>query len=419
MPAPTFNPSDTNPELHVDREGDLAWLSGEVEARLMDGSLESAAWLVTGAKGSGKTIFVKRVLRALKAQHPQDTLFIEVDCRTQLRSRTVLRDVAQRTVGQLEELRRRGGKVSSELHDAAQALLAIARLDEAELRVVHENVAQYKASLGAEVKLAVKNTLNTVFGVSLERSVKDSKALSGSVKFTEQGLCEVFCAFFRDLREAGYTVVLFIDNLDELEHDYKDEKARQRVREEARWVQQITTSPIVSVLCMRSYFASVARPGLIGLALDPLTPTLLLGILEARIKKERPDVRTEYDTRSEVRALTQWIAGAAKTPLAALHWLRWFWSRNAFEPRARKQEVWKFVRSAYPGVPEDLIQRVAQDVDDPTIADRSTVLQQACQGKEVALALLQDHEVILPNDFWNPLQFTLDPTLATVQDELR
>ncbi len=413
-----FDPRETRHDLFVDRESDQRWLRRNIEATLSNrDTIAGRSICVHGPKGSGKTIFARTVLHAVKARSEflTRTVFVEVDCRRLASARAVFNAVTQGLVEGLLSLQAARVAVSAALINAAKGLLALTRFTgDVELKVAHEHIAQFKLSGGADIgltpKLALPAKLGALFGISFERSEKEVRTLTGTVAFDEAGLCASLKELLADVRRANLDVVLFLDNIDELHHDYKDEATRQLVWQQAEWALELAQAPVVMLACMRSYYSGVARAFSLTRALDPVPENVRLGIIERRVKEEPEEVRTQC-AEPPVKAMMNRVAGAASTPLACLQWFQAFAEEEAYDREAQQREVLRFVRGTYAQIPTGLIEKVVREFDAPdTEVDRKVVLD-ACGGNETLFAALQDREVILPNDFWNPLRFTLDPAL--------
>src|SRR5262249_46473340 len=152
-------------------------------------------------------------------------------------------------------------------------------------------VTQYKAAAELSGQASFYTTLKSTFNISVERSKKQYEGLTGSVQIDEYQLCLLFKDFFSDLREQGFNVVLFVDNLDELHHNYRDPAQREHARQQAEWVLELKQAPIALLACMRTYFSDIARDFGNKLTLPPMPGNVLLGILERRIKDETPSTR--------------------------------------------------------------------------------------------------------------------------------
>lgn len=409
---------DTDPALFVDRERDQQWLHAGLEAYLNERAPDRGrSFVVIGAKGSGKTIFARRVIASVRKKFLSNTLFIEVDCRRQASSRAVFNIVAQSIVDELQKLSHAGAKVRPALLDAAKMLTAVTRFTEVELKVAHEHTMQFKAAVSATPKLGVLQKLEATFGLSLENVEKRVKTLTGKVTFDEAGLCAAIKELLADIRHAGFSVLLFVDNVDELHHDYKDDATRRRVFQEAEWVIELAQAPVAMVACMRSYYSGVAR-ALQKRALDPLAAPYLKGVLERRVREESDEVRRWFTT-APAQAMANEVSKHAPTPLACLQWFQWFAEEDAYDPDAMERTAERLLRAEYANVPLDTLRRIAQSFKRPTDEIDRAQLLAACGESESELATVQDRQVVLPNDFFNPTRFTLDPTVFVLHRAFR
>ncbi len=181
---------DVDPEQFVNRSEEVEGLEKAVGGYLdvTDARL-GRAFRVTGAKGSGKTIFARHVLRRLKARHGGNTLFLEVDCRRCPDSRAVFAVIAQKIIEELSSLKRAKAAIKDELFATAQVLSTITGFTSVELKVVHEHVTQYKAAAELSGQASFYTSLKSTFNISVERSKKQYDGLTGSVQFNEYKLC--------------------------------------------------------------------------------------------------------------------------------------------------------------------------------------------------------------------------------------
>lgn len=410
-----FNAMETDPGLFVNRTAECEWLASSVQAwlaRPKDATVRQS-WCVHGPKGSGKTIFARKVLgdvRAAVPQHFKNTLFLEVDCRRLNSSRAVYNDVAMRVALELKRLKDARVAVPDELFGMCQAFLALTRLEgNVEAQVAHENLVRFQAALGSKASL-FRNILEGTFGLTFETSQRKTQSFRGSLRFDDAGLCSALKAYFCDLRDAGFRVLLFVDNVDELQHEYRTDDLRRKTKEQAEWVLELADAPIATLVCMRSYFSGVART-MPKRALSPLGGNHLVGILEKRIKLESKEVQKQFQAEAGMKVMAHWLADWAPTPLAYLQWFQNLAEREAWSAGARKAAIREVVRSEYANVSFELIERVVALFNKADSEVESQKVLAACERSDADFALIQDRQVILPNDFWNPSRFTLDPLL--------
>ena len=245
--------------------------------------------------------------------------------------------IASATVESLDGLRAAGVKVSRELIANAQILATIASFDETELKIVHEHLEQHKVALGLEGKRALLGTLNVHFGISLERSSKTVKELAGKVRFDDHRLCKAVCALFRDVREAGIDVVLYLDNLDELRHTYAAPEERERVRLDVDTVLLVREAPIGLVVNVRTYFSGILPREMVNRrVLRRMDDQEQVQILTLRLDGELDEVRARFGDAA-FRAEAEKLARIAPTPLALLQWFKFLFEEDRI--RARGDEA--------------------------------------------------------------------------------
>ena len=105
----------------------------------------------------------------------------------------------------------------------------------------------------------------------------------------------------------------------------------------------------------------------------------------------------------------------ARTPMSFLVWFKWVFENadhsNLTSPNAIRQAMTAYTHTYYTNIPLPTLEAVAATFG----ANRQSVTRAdilaACNGDEAILAQLQDRQVILPWDFWNPTEFTFDPEL--------
>lgn len=410
---------DIDPRLFVNRSDDVEWLASGLNGYLKGTELLTGrAFRVTGQKGSGKTIFAKHVLARIKREHGTKGVFIEADCRRCPDSRAVFQLLAQRTVEELFALKDAGVKaVSEELLATARVAAVITQFTSVEVKQIHEHITQHKKAGSLAIGRSLIDFLKITFDVAVQREKKTYESMAGTITFSEYHLCTVLRKLFEDIRAQGLFVVALVDNLDELHHDYRDPLPREHARQEAGWVLELKQAPIALIACMRTYFSEIARDFRAKRTLDPMPGNVLVGILEKRLLDEPEDVKREA-AREEIKSLYHKLADIAATPLSYLDWVKALAEQEAFDKDLRTKAVRQYVRAEHATVPFDVIESIARvyDAVDHEI-DKATLLE-ACRGSESDVALVQDGQVVLPNDFWNPTRFSLDPSLYLLHRRL-
>lgn len=415
-----FDPSDVDPRHLVGRDRDRRWLQQCLTRYLqLHGEPTGRTVCVSGEKGVGKSILTRKVLDDLKAEFSSRTLFLTVDCRSCHERRGVLRAVANEVVRELAELRRASASIPAPLMAGAQLLRTVARFDDCELRMAHEQIFQYKAATEMAGGHALLSVLKLNFGLSMEYSEKQVKSLSGRVSFDDHGVAEALIALLRDVRAHGFDAVLYLDNIDELRHEYRDSEARDSVRRDVESVLELKSAPIALILNMRKYYTGVVPREISNTrVLRPLPPETLCSILDRRLEHERGELR-EALRRSPHADMVQRLAQAAPTALAFLRWVKFLYEEDMLHPERVDEGFEYFLESYYSNVEVGKLQAVAEAFPTPDASLDAAAVLEACGGNRAVFEQLQDRQVILPRDFWNPTQFTLDPELHFLHPERR
>lgn len=407
-----LDPSDNDPRHLVGRDRDQRWVR-EILGRYLrlSGEPTGRAICVTGEKGVGKSILTRKVLEDLRQEFSANTLFLTIDCRSCHERRGVLAAVANEVVRELDSLRKASAVVPDALLANAQLLRALARFDDVELKMAHEQTRQFKLAAELPGPQVLLKTLKLNFGLSMELTDKQARSLTGSVKFDDLGIAEALIALLRDIRTAGFQVILYLDNIDELRHDYHDDAARQSVRRDVEGVLLLKSAPIGFILNMRKYYTGVVPREISNIrVLRALEPATLCAILARRMERERPEAQARLKD-PEVWAVVQRLASAQPTALGFLRWVKFLFEEDLLTADGLAEGFEYFLESNYSNVEVDTLRGVAcrfERIDKPL--DAGLVLE-ACLGNHAVFEQIQDRQVVLPRDFWNPTQFTLDPEL--------
>lgn len=425
-----LDPADTRPDLLVNREVLLGRLLEEVWAFLQrrDG-VKGRAWTVHGEKGVGKTIFTRELVRRVRdrwtdAVVDEDdgalpVLAIWADCRKKATRRDVYQEILQEALRGLDELDSLGVAVSDELRATASIARAIARLSDATLRFVHESVLQHKAALGLTGDHAVLDTLKLNYGIRVDRSIKEVGTLEGSVSIDEDFLGQLVAALFSDLRDAGIRVLLHLDNIDELDHRYRSPEEREEVRRQVEGLLiDLTRGPAAIILNIRTYFGGViTREFDAPEGIEPLSIEDRLALLHRRLEEERVDVQDLADRPDLKQAVTE-LAAVCETPLAFLRIFQFLWSRDLLAPGSLRAGMEAFARSRFPTVSFEVLTRLLAAFPRATSTVGRLPIEAACED-DFTLRSVEEAQLVLPRDFWNPSHFTLDPVLQALHRVLQ
>lgn len=408
-----LRPTDVRPELLIDREGEAEWLEHSISAYLADRDPEQGqAFCILGSKGVGKSILTRKVLQKLKEIHAGTTVFVDVDCRGALKQRKVLKQIAERVHAELATMQRYGSHaVSKELVANAAVVKTLAAFDHIERKQVYEYLTEYRsaASLGGKVT----EYLSSQHQISFQRSKKE--VVEGKVLFDDDTIREMLVLLLRDIRHhhRDLDIIIYLDNIDELDHDaYRQDATREEIRAETFGLMQLWKAPVGLVLNMRTYYSSILlREVSKRRELLPLDATKLGEALARRLAEEPAHVQKALEEGQWV-ARKKELAEMASTPLSFLLWFEYLAERIT-EPEAQSmaQLLTGFAQTHSATISLDTLRRIARAFGsrDATLS-RAQVLA-ACGDNEAVLSQAIRSQIVLPRDFWEPNEFTLDPEL--------
>jgi Cdc6-like AAA superfamily ATPase len=255
-----FKPTNVEPNLLVDRAPEQGELRAMISPYLgLDDAKSRGCWAVIGEKGIGKSIFTRAVLQDLRSKHSGSTLFLEADCRSKHSWKKVIEALAASLAQELRNMQAAQVKYPPELLARAQQLVTLSSYDEAERREVHETLRIFEVGAGGGAALQATKALFANFGINLKRTDRELKDLTGKIKVTEFYLQDTLRALFEDIRQHGFKVIIYLDNVDELEHNYSTPEAIQRVRRDVEGLLELADAPVGLVLNTRTYFSSILQ----------------------------------------------------------------------------------------------------------------------------------------------------------------
>lgn len=411
MPFLTYlDPGSTDPRDLVDREADVRWLESSLYGylRASDKSRGRALALL-GERGVGKSIVMKKVLADLRNVHSATTLFIEVDCRRVRSQRRVYHEIARQI---LNELGYRTD-ISPAMMDNARVLETIAAMSEVKRSVAVDRIIAYKSALKLEHARQLLSLLNITYGIQLEQSSKRSDAQEGIVRFDDARVRDLVVAFFEDLRaNQGLDAIVVLDNLDELDHEsFIDEDRRKAHMAEIDALVGLSLAPIGFVVTVRTYFATSLTRAIDGnRVLERLSDHDHATVVKRRIAREPADVQAPF-TNAEANACIETLATMAPTSLALLSWFNYLAQNDLQCTSDVTRDLAGMVKAKHAAVNFKIVERVAQAfgaVDGPLTDER---LLELCDERRPLLTQLLRSQIVLPVDFWNPVEFTLSPDL--------
>jgi hypothetical protein len=412
-----LRPSHADPDLLVDRTQEICWLEQRIATYLLDRSPDRGGVIaVLGAKGAGKSIVTRRALGTLRRQYGHITVFVTVDCRRQLSQRRVLRQLADALHQELARMREDGvGKVSSELVDTAAVVKTLAGYTSVKLSTLHENLAVFKNAANLKIGGKLLDFLGNEFNIAVTREKKDRQAIEGEIQLDDTTLRESIIRMLHDVRaqDPNLDVVIYLDNIDELDHDAcYDDAMREKIRAETLGLLDLCRAPAGLVLNMRTYYASTLLREVDDiLNLSPLRPEDLREMLRLRLADEREEIRNALES-DDWKTTVDEICRAASTPFVFLRWLKYLteWADDR-RGRPLAERLAGYSENYLANISRDTLECVAKVFDPPTRTVPREELLNACGGRDAVLSQLIHAQAILPRDFWEPNEFTLDPEL--------
>ncbi|MCA9706161.1 MAG: ATP-binding protein [Myxococcales bacterium] len=419
-----LRPSHADPELMVDRQQEVRWLEQRIAAYLSDRAPDKGGVItVLGAKGVGKSIVTRHALDRLHQTYGRTAVFVAVDCRRQLSQRKVLRQLADALHQELARmLERKTAGITKELVDTAAVVKTLAGYTRAKLSVLHENLAVFKNASNLRIGGKLLGFLSTEFNIAITRQEHDRRAIEGEIQLDDISLREALIQLFHDLRaqHEQLDAVVYLDNIDELDHDacYDDAK-RETIRAETLGLLDLCRAPVGLVLNMRTYYASTLLREVDDiLRLDSLAPEHLRLMLEHRLAEEPPDNRRALQVEHWVETIDE-LSRVASTPFVFLRWLKYLteWGHDRRGPLG--QRLAGYAGNYLANISDDVLERVAAIFDPPTRTVSRDALLSACGGRDAVLSQLIHAQAVLPRDFWEPNEFTLDPELHYLHPALK
>lgn len=363
---------------------------------------------VIGAKGVGKSIVTLSVLKRLREEHSGQVVIVNVDCRRRRGWREVLAGVAEGLRDELYELNAARVHVPDYGFDGASLLRDLAHLDDAKEERLREHILAHtsKGRLGGALEL--RKLFQMELSVELTEVTKHRGALVGSRSLDDRRVSRLLTGLLTDLHRDGLRVVVFIDNLDELDHSYDTEAARAHVRQEVEGLLQLSDAPIALVVNARTYFAgALGREKDATLRLKPLPPDDLVRVVARRMDFEPLEIQRQM-ADDDVQAEVAWLCEVSGSPLELLYHVAHRAKAGTLRPEARANYRTE-LEASFPSFSFAQLERLVRCFMVEPVQDRAAVEQ--ALGREPLVREAMRQQLILPVDFWDPVEFTLDPRL--------
>jgi len=406
----SLDPTDTNPWLLINRDEERKALVGRILHHFVTGDgRRGLTWSVVGDKGVGKSIFTQAVLRDVRSAANLETAIIQVDCRGKGSWRAVLAEVADQCVVEIDALSGIPGNVVPKgLLATARVGAAFARFDGLELRDAHERLLQFKGALELGGNRSLLSFLSSGFQVGVQREKSHTQAIEGRIVLDASRLGRAIAALLRDMRTSGLRVIVLLDNVDELDHRYRTEGEREHVRQEVEGLLGLREAPVVLLVNVRTYFNGVLTRAMMDRTLlRPLRPSDLQTLLQRRMEFEDATVQAAFRDPTMLAA-AQALAARVGNPLAWLYWVKFLVERDLLSESRFEEGCHRFLDTYFTQVNADDVSRVVRVFTHPEGDISREDLLAAC-GNTYVMSQMEDHQVVEPRDFWNPVRYQLDP----------
>lgn len=428
-PLAWLRPTDTLPELLVDRTDErddlLFWLDDALSAEVPDLRV-----LVTGERGSGKSILARHALTEFAKKHPTDVAAVELEGRS-LVYRTLLERLAQRLAVEARALLTEADPYHASL-DLLETLGRHAQVSESQVEGTTRKVGASGELQGDALLVKLKSAF------SWEHTRSAGQTVAKVAQVTDSLLHDAITQVLASLAERRKVVVILFDDLDQA-------STAAEVSAVLELVQRILAlRPCLALVHLRSeaLVDNVRREIDQTLELGPLPPEAMLDMLDQRADRwksaaladEAPRHLELGPARSDLEAL----ARVVQNPLVFLRWVNALLREFGLPlpPDWSSPENLSRASVSHPvGVDPHLLRRLLEVVDRCALEPehvwcrREDLLKggrplsgQAGPGlTEAELELLIDRqEVLLPrNRFEHPPLYRVDPVLDLLRPSVR
>ncbi len=425
--AAWLQPVSTDPALLVNREKELERLVGILEEH-RKGGLRQAHFLVSGARGVGKSILTRTALVRFQHAHPDQAVCIVVDCRG-LKYRPFLGKLALELIAALRERVEKSGR--KELAMWLEQLNLLATYAEVTRAQTQTIARKYSADVSAGADLLFK--LQSRF--AWEESIGSASATQTKVSVTDEILHDAISETLDRLaaeKSAPWFVVIFFDNMDQAV------LTESVVEVEALFRRVLSLRPCISVAHFRTeaLVENVKREATEVIDVPVLPAETLFEIVHRRLETSVHDVQAEFRGAdwTAVRAL-------ASTTGNALVFLRWVYGLLRTQPWpppagwTDNDALERIVRTSEPlaGADGALIHRLVKVVDHcdggaEVVVRREDLVQGCNAGQAPGAERLTDQEVdllvkvnvLLPRHRYDPsLGYRIAPVLNLLRPSIR
>lgn len=355
-----IRPIETDPSLLVDRARELADLGQRLED-LRDAGTAKARILIQGERGVGKSIFARAALTAFKGDHPTEVAAIELEGRA-LQYRSLLEALARNVATAGRDCVREDSDLRFELAE----LEMLGSQSEITRSATEASARRYGAEASAGLSLMAK--LGAKFAWEETRSA--GQTISAKATVTDSILHAGICAVLESLANAGVTVVILFDDLDQA-GVHGDMKEALEL-----WKKVLSIDPCIALVHLRSEMLvdDVRREIDHQIAVPKLSAPDLQSALVRRLEGT-PSGKEPAGVRD---ALTAWgaplarLAGLQLTPLVYLRWAKALLDTHGPTPPPDWNSEAQLLRASplHADVEPALLKKLLEVVDACAVVDR-------------------------------------------------
>lgn len=316
--AAWIDPVSVDPKLLVNREYERRKLY-ELVSDSIRNNVRSARFQVSGDRGSGKSILSRAVLADLSRDFGSKIVPLAIDSRS-LRYRSFLDLVARQLSSLLLERARSEGRSELLLPFAQLGLLAYKnKLSRNELVSVNQ---QYGLTLGAGTSKFTDLLASLEAKFSWQRARTETSSFGEETTVTDELLESAISAVLTILvrEKLPWFVVMFYDDLDQAL------PSGDEVSLEAMFRRVIELAPCIAILHIRTeaLIENLTRECNEVVELEPVTPDVLMLILQQRRMSAVAEIRAELDKQITDFDHEQFrrLAEVAPSTLVFLRWVQ-------------------------------------------------------------------------------------------------
>lgn len=402
-----FQPdNDRALELFAGRREILADLVVRLSSFLEPGAPSEARILVRGQRGIGKSMLSRKAIDEIRATHGPLTVTVD-GARTGHGPEAFLRQLAKDLGTETLE-----NATEPALQQSAELLLRFSSTTEVTVKQVREWTQSLK--VGIDLKHRFLDKIG--FEFALQRAAGATRKLEETHRRAVDTdlLRDLIQTLVLDCYQAEQTVVLFLDNLDQVGYAEIGEDVR-RVTDLARYL--LGMEGCVVIANLRSEFVSADLRKLYSLPVEVegFTPAQLMELFEQRVQVRGEGTREKLEAAGMV-AIAQRLAEWTDNAWGFLTWLAFLdYQRIDFDPGdgdRLRAALKRYADQSYVGVRMDETEKLAR----PYAMHESSgfLTKEELSAHGIADELLERatrYGVLVPDWLLSPDRYQLSPTL--------